>query len=336
MRSVIAGVVGGVGGGATVLAALVMMGEHRTPMEPTGPTDGTDVSFAAPGATTGEVQGSSQSADGAHAARATSDIDRSVQAHEAEATSGLVEQAWVMPKALTDAIATEGWRAYARPARDDTASSAGASHAVSVREPAPAADSPTAADQVAQSASSVVDPSREPTIQSAVEPASTELSPIPAQGNTAPLAESTRPPEPAIAAETLTEPGRAIQAQQPVSTRPAVREPEELRALRSFRLNVPKELPKVDLAVQAGSPAPAAQLPARATGASTGTSASRRTSGALPVAARPVVTAARTAPASAPVPTAAETAAASGQESLKRASDAVKRLSRRMGGGYVR
>lgn len=336
MRSVIAGVVGGVGGGATVLAALVMMGEHRMPMEATGPTDGIDVSFAAPGATTDDGEGSRQSPDGAHPARATSDIDRSGQAHEAEATSGSVEQAWVMPKALTDAIATEGWRTYARPARDDSASSAGATHAVSMQEPAPAAGSPAAAGQVAQSASPVVAPSREPTIHSAIEPASAELSPIALAGSMAPLAESTRPPEPAIAAEALAEPGRAIQAQQPASTRLVASEPAELRALRSFRLNVPKELPKVDLAVQAGSPVPAAQLPARATGASKGATAARRTSSASPVAARPVVTAARTAPASAPAPTAAESAAASGQESLKRASDAVKRLSRRMGGGYVR
>jgi hypothetical protein len=116
----------------------------------------------------------------------------------------------------------------------------------------------------------------------------------------------------------------------------SVREPEELRALRSFRLHVPKELPKVDLEDPERSVARTTRAPREPAGTPSATSATPRavatTSRAQGPGTRPT---ARTGAVPA-APTASSPQSDSGQESLKRASDAIKRLSRRMGGGYVR
>lgn len=122
-------------------------------------------------------------------------------------------------------------------------------------------------------------------------------------------------------------------------------EPEEIRALRSFRLTVPKELPKVELAFAPRSgadavppprPSPAGSPAAPVAGASPDAPGPRAAQMPKPLARSRITRAPAPAPALASAPDAGESASAAAQASLKRASDAVKRLSRRMGGGYVR
>lgn len=339
-----------------VLTALVMMGEHSLP----GDSMGNIVEAGTQPSATGQVQDNPRgdlpdaSADPRHA---DSGIDSGSQL--AATTPGIVETAWVMPTALTDAIATEGWRAYMRPPAGDGLPPAPAT--LAAPGPLPSSTSADPDVQVARNPSSAADLPRETTVRSDRDPAIPEPTPIPdveaartiaararptdsdlavrGQSDSPGIASDSaiadvRPQEALIAPVPSPDSGAASPPTESAAVRSAASEPEELRALRSFRLNVPKELPKVDLAVRDGAAAPAVRSPAHA--ARTSPPIARSTATASARTTRSTGAASRPTPAEAPVPTEAQAAAASGQESLRRASEAVKRLSRRMGGGYVR
>lgn len=358
MRSAIAGVVGGLSGGATVLAAVVILsGQGRAQPTPRLHREHGG-SFSAPSPSTDESLADSAAVTAASPQRPVVDEVAGVQREPS------VETAWVMPKALMDAVETEGWRAYARPSGQDDRPIAASARDVPEPDPVPAARSAPAlvsgesaapnghpVDVAAPSTAEIADHTPAPSsasghelVASRSESVTATSSPVQAtasaSGAVAELATSESPlPEAAVAAVTIPLPAPAPSSAAPAAAKSAVREPEELRALRSFRLNVPKELPKVELFDPPVASAPASPASARSARApqpaasSRGTTIAQRRPPSRAVASSPVPSA--SAPTAA-APTAAETAAASGQQSLKRASDAVKRLSRRMGGGYVR
>lgn len=279
MRSLVAGIVGGISGGGAVLMAVVLLSiegrgtvDRASALAPERPFVAREDTVRAP------------------PPQPAIDTALTVQASAIDPIQGAAPNEWIMPAALVEEIQHQP-----------------------------------------------IDPSR------TVDPVVVAHDLVPAD-NTASLvvAAGSSNPEPSssIAVPVLPDPPAARPA--PAS---AVREPAELRALRSFRLSVPKELPKVDLAYPVELTATAAsytvvdaESPSRPAPTRATSTPSRQVGASVP-SARMTAPAPRAAPvASSPdsATTAAATEVQSAQDSLMRASDAVKRLSRRMGGRYGR
>jgi hypothetical protein len=312
MRSLVAGIVGGVSGGGTVLLAAVLLSiEGRAMVGGDG-----ELAFA---------RGQDASPTPNHPPAI--DTPPSVTTSTTDPLPSTVSSEWVMPALLVEEFQ------FIRPS------------VAATQPPIAAATSRVAASTVAvvEPVSAITHP--EVTIPIAdVEPVAPSATGKADATCAAEAAGSAGDPEarPSLAASVLPDPpvAQAIPA-------PPVREPAELRALRSFRLSVPKELPKVDLAYPAalnsntaGSPGidqdPSSRPPA--TPVRIPFSPARQAEASSPSTGMANSIPLTTQTPSSPSPTisAAATEAQSGKDSLMRASDAVKRLSRRMGGRYGR
>jgi hypothetical protein len=347
MRSLVAGIVGGVSGGGAMLMALVLLhiegtetGDRasaiviqrsRLPPHtavPESPTAGVRESSRLPSESTAvtDVQGQDASPTTEHYAIATapimitSAVVPDVRANPAE---------WVLPAGAVKELGPE-------PAGRSPVANQPASPISLVTKPnTVAADTEReASDGDRQDAPSIVEAELEVTAK------------------TVALSDIMRPAETAQERhdpKTSTSTATAVLPDPPASraaAAPAQREPAELKALRSFRLSVPKELPKVEFASPAAltwtastpsdideemqsrsTVSRAPSIPAQPTSVPASSPSGRNAS-------------APSAPAAAASPSAttaaAVTEAQSAKESLLRASDAVKRLSRRMGGRHGR
>lgn len=281
MRSLVAGIVGGISGGGAVLMAVVLLS-----IEGRGTLDRASALAAERPLVAREDTVPAPSPQPAI------DTALTVQASAIDPMQGAAPNEWIMPAALVEEIQHQP-----------------------------------------------IDPSR------TVDPVVVAHDLVPADDTASAslvVAAGSGDPEPSssIAAPVLPDPPAARPAPAPT-----VREPAELRALRSFRLSVPKELPKVDLAypveltaTAASSTVIDAEPPSRPAPTRATSTPSRQVGASVP-GARMTAPAPRAASVSSS-PDAATTAAAtevqSAQDSLMRASDAVKRLSRRMGGRYGR
>jgi len=314
MRSAIAGVIGGLSGGATVLAAVAILNSHVGPEKIAGDSHAVGLPASSP-----ETPG--QSSVPEPITPTEPPPPPTVVAKVSEAVA--VETPWVMPRSLTDTGATEGWRAYERPMPD----------ALTVIDAAAAG---LAAPTPSQSFAAPSDPipaapaSPEPRLDATIDAAEIRGAAT-ASDQSTPLAA-----QPATAGAMIDAPTSASTSQEQMTATRNVREPEELRALRSFRLHVPKELPKVDLDDPERSVARTTRAPREPAGTPGETSTTPRAATTTSRAQGPDTRATARTGAVPAAPTASSPQNDSGPESLKRASEAIKRLSRRMGGGYVR
>jgi hypothetical protein len=312
MRSVIAGVVGGLSGGATVLVAMVTMGDGLGAQNVSGHTDGTPVAFAAREEGLNGAQPSPPSNE-LHSRAIASSAGAAAAASEPGPMPIAEPAAWTMPEALTDAGSEGDWSDYARP--DESRELDLAAHATP-RSDASGAARAQNPDPDATTALPSPDSGPAPVPSAASPEAPQTATPAVASATDAPAspAPSATVTSAAPSADPLPESAREPEGPTRVATAQPAREPDELRALRSFRLHVPKELPAVDLVAP-----------------------TRTSMATLPPAPKPPSARIATARAAPSPPSSIDPAAsANGQDSLKRASDAVKRLARRMGGGHAR
>lgn len=324
MRSAIAGVVGGLSGGATVLAAVAILNSHVGMEKIAGDSQAAGLpAVSPPTPVESSVPEPIATAEPLLPPAIVATVAEEPVAEDPFAAEPVAETPWVMPRSLVDTEATEGCRTDERPVPDAlTVIDAPAAERVA---PPPSPSSATPSDPIV-AATAPSEPRLDTTIDAA------EI-----RGTaTAPDQSTPLVAQPATAVPTVGVPPAASTSQERTTAARPVREPEELRALRTFRLHVPKELPKVDPDDPERSAARTARAPREPARTPTATSTTPRAVATPSRTQGPDARATARTGTPAAAPAASSSQADSGQESLKRASEAIKRLSRRMGGGYVR